>query len=417
MDVAPNQIASIAASLIPFLEHDDANRALMGSNMMRQAVPIIKPQAPIVGTGLEGALVRDSRTQIVAEGPGVVDFVDGRRIVIKYDQTEEERFVSFDGDTKEYVLPKYKRTNQSTTMTLRPIVRKGQRVEEGEILTEGYSSEGGELALGRNLKVAYMPWKGYNYEDAIVISENIVRNDVFTSVHVDEYSLEVRETKRGLEELTADIPNVSEDATKDLDENGIIRIGARVKPGDILIGKITPKGESDPSPEEKLLRAIFGDKAGDVKDASLKASPSLSGVIIDKKLFQRMIGDRKSKAAGKTILAEIDEQFERKVGDLTDLLIDKLFELTNGKTSQGVKNYLNEDVIPKGVKFTLKTLQNLNYLEINPNKWTTDKQKNDMIRDLLHNFVIKYKEIEGQMKRKNIMLLSETNFLPASSNG
>ena len=334
MDVAPNQIASIAASLIPFLEHDDANRALMGSNMMRQAVPIIKPQAPIVGTGLEGALVRDSRTQIVAEGPGVVDFVDGRRIVIKYDQTEEERFVSFDGDTKEYVLPKYKRTNQSTTMTLRPIVRKGQRVEEGEILTEGYSSEGGELALGRNLKVAYMPWKGYNYEDAIVISENIVRNDVFTSVHVDEYSLEVRETKRGLEELTADIPNVSEDATKDLDENGIIRIGARVKPGDILIGKITPKGESDPSPEEKLLRAIFGDKAGDVKDASLKASPSLSGVIIDKKLFQRMIGDRKSKAAGKTILAEIDEQFERKVGDLTDLLIDKLFELTNGKTSQ-----------------------------------------------------------------------------------
>ena len=315
MDVAPNQIASIAASLIPFLEHDDANRALMGSNMMRQAVPIIKPQAPIVGTGLEGALVRDSRTQIVAEGPGVVDFVDGRRIVIKYDQTEEERFVSFDGDTKEYVLPKYKRTNQSTTMTLRPIVRKGQRVEEGEILTEGYSSEGGELALGRNLKVAYMPWKGYNYEDAIVISENIVRNDVFTSVHVDEYSLEVRETKRGLEELTADIPNVSEDATKDLDENGIIRIGARVKPGDILIGKITPKGESDPSPEEKLLRAIFGDKAGDVKDASLKASPSLSGVIIDKKLFQRMIGDRKSKAAGKTILAEIDEQFERKVGD------------------------------------------------------------------------------------------------------
>ena len=355
MDVAPNQIASIAASLIPFLEHDDANRALMGSNMMRQAVPIIKPQAPSVGTGLEGALVRDSRTQIVAEGPGVVDFVDGRRIVIKYDQTEEERFVSFDGDTKEYVLPKYKRTNQSTTMTLRPIVRKGQRVEEGEILTEGYSSEGGELALGRNLKVAYMPWKGYNYEDAIVISENIVRNDVFTSVHVDEYSLEVRETKRGLEELTADIPNVSEDATKDLDENGIIRIGARVKPGDILIGKITPKGESDPSPEEKLLRAIFGDKAGDVKDASLKASPSLSGVIIDKKLFQRMIGDRKSKAAGKTILAEIDEQFERKVGDLTDLLIDKLFELTNGKTSQGVKNYLNEDVIPKGVKFTLKT--------------------------------------------------------------
>ena len=313
IDVAPNQIASIAASLIPFLEHDDANRALMGSNMMRQAVPIIKPQSPIVGTGLEASLIRDSRTQIVAEGNGVVDFVDGRRIVIKYDQTEEERFVSFNGDVKEYILPKYKRTNQSTTMTLKPIVRKGQRVEVGQILTEGYSSENGELALGRNLKVAYMPWKGFNYEDAIVISENIVREDVFTSVHVDEYSLEVRETKRGLEELTADIPNVSEDATKDLDENGIIRIGARIKPGDIMIGKITPKGESDPSPEEKLLRAIFGDKAGDVKDASLKASPSLSGVIIDKRLFQRMLTDRKTKAAGKTILAEIDEQFNRKI--------------------------------------------------------------------------------------------------------
>ena len=300
IDVAPNQIASIAASLIPFLEHDDANRALMGSNMMRQAVPIIKPQSPIVGTGLEGNLIKDSRTQVVAEGAGVVEAVDGHHIVIKYDQTDEERFVSFDGDTKEYILPKYKRTNQSTTITLRPIVKKGQRVEEGQILTEGYASEDGELALGRNLKVAFMPWKGYNYEDAIVISENIVRNDVFTSVHVDEYSLEVRETKRGVEELTADIPNVSEDATKNLDENGMIRIGARVEPGDILIGKITPKGESDPSPEEKLLRAIFGDKAGDVKDASLKASPSLKGVIIDKKLFQRTIGDRKSKAAGKT---------------------------------------------------------------------------------------------------------------------
>ncbi len=280
IDVAPNQIASIAASLIPFLEHDDANRALMGSNMMRQAVPIIKPQAPIVGTGLEGNLIKDSRTQVVAEGVGVVEAVDGHHIVIKYDQTDEERFVSFDGDTKEYILPKYKRTNQSTTITLRPIVKKGQRVEDGQILTEGYASENGELALGRNLKVAFMPWKGYNYEDAIVISENIVRNDVFTSVHVDEYSLEVRETKRGVEELTADIPNVSEDATKNLDENGMIRIGARVEPGDILIGKITPKGESDPSPEEKLLRAIFGDKAGDVKDASLKASPSLKGVII-----------------------------------------------------------------------------------------------------------------------------------------
>ena len=315
MDVAPNQIASIAASLIPFLEHDDANRALMGSNMMRQAVPIIKPQAPIVGTGLEGALVRDSRTQIVAEGPGVVDFVDGRRIVIKYDQTEEERFVSFDGDTKEYVLPKYKRTNQSTTMTLRPIVRKGQRVEEGEILTEGYSSEGGELALGRNLKVAYMPWKGYNYEDAIVISENIVRNDVFTSVHVDEYSLEVRETKRGLEELPAEIPNVSEDATKDLDENGIIRIGARVKPGDILIGKITPKGESDPSPEEKLLRAIFGEKASDVKDSSLRVPNGVSGTVIDVQVFTRD-GVEKDKRA-----LEIEEmQLKQAKKDLSEEL-------------------------------------------------------------------------------------------------
>ena len=400
IDVAPNQIASIAASLIPFLEHDDANRALMGSNMMRQAVPIISPQSPIVGTGLEADLIKDSRTQVVAEGPGVIEYVDGRKIVVKYDRTEEEAFVSFDSDMKEYHLPKYQRTNQSTTITLKPIVRKGQRVEEGQILTEGYSSQNGELALGRNLKVAFMPWKGYNYEDAIVISENIVRNDVFTSVHVDEYSLEVRETKRGLEELTADIPNVSEDATKDLDENGIIRIGARVEPGDILIGKITPKGESDPSPEEKLLRAIFGDKAGDVKDASLKATPSLRGVIIDKKLYQRTVIDRKSKAAGKTILAELDEQFQRKIGDLTSLLVDKLFELVNGKTSQGVKNYLNEDIVPKGVKFSYKMLQTMNFLQINPNKWTTDKQKNDMIRDLLHNYVVKYKEIEGQNKRK-----------------
>ncbi|MDL2330722.1 DNA-directed RNA polymerase subunit beta [Odoribacter sp. OttesenSCG-928-A06] len=400
MDVAPNQIASIAASLIPFLEHDDANRALMGSNMMRQAVPIMRPESPIVGTGLEEYLVKDSRTQIVAEGAGVVEAVDGKRIVIKYDRTDEERFVSFESAMKEYNLPKYKRTNQSTTMTLRPIVRKGDRVAEGQILTEGYASQQGELALGRNLKVAFMPWKGYNYEDAIVISENIVRDDIFTSVHVDEYALEVRETKRGAEELTADIPNVSEEATKDLDENGMIRIGARIEPGDILIGKITPKGESDPSPEEKLLRAIFGDKAGDVKDASLKASPSLNGVIIDKKLFQRTVSDKKSKAASKTLLAEIDEQFNRKIQELNDILIDKLFELTNGKTSQGVKNYLNEDVIAKGVKFTLKMLQGLNVLELSPNKWTTDKQRNDMISALLHNYLIKYKELEGQMKRK-----------------
>ncbi|MDR2130714.1 MAG: DNA-directed RNA polymerase subunit beta [Odoribacteraceae bacterium] len=400
IDVAPNQIASIAASLIPFLEHDDANRALMGSNMMRQAVPIVTPEAPIVGTGLEANLIKDSRTQIVAEAPGVVDYVDGRKIVIRYDRTEEESFVSFAGETKEYELPKYKRTNQSTTMTLKPIVRRGDRVEEGQILTEGYSSEKGELALGRNLKVAFMPWKGYNYEDAIVISENIVRNDIFTSVHVDEYALEVRETKRGMEELTADIPNVSEEATRNLDENGIIRIGARVEPGDIMIGKITPKGESDPSPEEKLLRAIFGDKAGDVKDASLKASPSLRGVVIDKKLYQRTVSDRKMKAAGKNLLAEFDDQFQRKVNELTSLLVEKLFELVNGKTSQGVKNYLNQDLVPKGVKFTLKTLQSMDFLQVNPNKWTTDKQKNDMIRDLLHNYMIKYKEIEGQNKRK-----------------
>ncbi len=400
MDVAPNQISSIAASLIPFLEHDDANRALMGSNMMRQAVPIIQPQAPIVGTGLEAALVRDSRTQIVAEGPGVIDAVDGRRIVVRYDMTDEERFVSFDGETKEYLLPKYQRTNQSTTITLRPIVRKGDRVEAGQILTEGYASDHGELALGRNLKVAYMPWKGYNYEDAIVISENIVRNDLFTSVHVDEYALEVRETKRGLEELTADIPNVSEEATKNLDENGIIKIGARVTPGDILIGKITPKGESDPSAEEKLLRAIFGDKAGDVKDASLKAGPSLSGVVIGKRLFQRILNDRKSKAKSKERLAEIDEQFNRTIHELNTKLVEKLFVLVNGKTSQGVKNFLNEDVIPKGTKFTLKTLQSVNMLDVNPNKWTTDKQKNEMIRSLLQNYINKYKDFEGQVKRK-----------------
>ena len=400
MDVAPQQIASIAASLIPFLEHDDAHRALMGSNMMRQAVPLLRSESPIVGTGIEKQVCEDSRTMITAEGDGVIEYVDATTIRILYDRTEEEEFVSFEPALKEYRIPKFRRTNQNMTIDLRPICDKGQRVKAGDILTEGYSTQQGELALGKNLLVAYMPWKGYNYEDAIVLNERVVREDILTSIHVEEFSLEVRETKRGVEELTADIPNVSEEATKDLDENGIVRVGARIQPGDIMIGKITPKGESDPSPEEKLLRAIFGDKAGDVKDASLKASPSLSGVIIDKKLFQRMIGDRKSKAAGKTILAEIDEQFERKVGDLTDLLIDKLFELTNGKTSQGVKNYLNEDVIPKGVKFTLKTLQNLNYLEINPNKWTTDKQKNDMIRDLLHNFVIKYKEIEGQMKRK-----------------
>lgn len=400
IDVAPNQIASIAASLIPFLEHDDANRALMGSNMMRQAVPLVQPEAPIVGTGLEGFLIKDSRTQIVAEKDGIIESVDGQKIVIKYHRTEEEDFVSFKNATKTYILPKYQKTNQSTTMTLRPIVRKGQEVKEGEILTEGYSSKNGELAIGRNLKVAYMPWKGYNYEDAIVISERIVKEDVFTSIHVDEYTLEVRETKRGMEELTADIPNVSEEATANLDENGMIRIGALVKPGDILIGKITPKGESDPSPEEKLLRAIFGDKAGDVKDASLKASPSLRGVVIDKKLFSRVDRDRKAKATEKTLLARLDEEFQVYYNELKNTLVEKLFVLVNGKTSQGVKDYYGQEVIGKGVKFTQKLLLDLDFMEVSPLRWTTDQSKNDMISDLLHNYVMAYKELEGKLKRK-----------------
>ena len=382
------------------MEHDDANRALMGSNMMRQAVPIISPQSPIVGTGLEANLIKDSRTQVVAEGPGVIAFVDGRKIVVKYDRTEEEAFVSFEPDTKEYYLPKYQRTNQSTTITLKPIVRKGQRVEEGQILTEGYSSEKGELALGRNLKVAFMPWKGYNYEDAIVISENIVRNDVFTSVHVDEYSLEVRETKRGLEELTADIPNVSEEATKDLDENGIIRVGARVQPGDILIGKITPKGESDPSPEEKLLRAIFGDKAGDVKDASLKATPSLKGVVIGTNLFSRAIKKKKSKLSDKAILPKLDEEYETKMNALKDVLIEKLMVLTQGKTSQGVKDFMGTDVIAKGAKFTQAALSKIDYTAIQVSKWTTDPAKNEMIRQTIINYLKKYKEYDAELRRK-----------------
>ena len=338
MDVSPTQIASIAASLIPFLEHDDANRALMGSNMMRQAVPLLRTEAPIVGTGLEGQLIRDSRTQITAEGAGVIEFVDATTIRIRYDRTEDEEFVSFEDAVKEYTIPKFRKTNQSTTVDLRPICHKGDRVVAGQILTEGYSTENGELALGKNLKVAFMPWKGYNYEDAIVLNERVVREDILTSVHVDEYSLEVRETKRGMEELTSDIPNVSEDATKDLDERGIIRIGAHVGPGDIMIGKITPKGESDPSPEEKLLRAIFGDKAGDVKDASLKATPSLKGVVIGTNLFSRAIKKRKSKLSDKAILPKLDEEYEVKQAALKDLLIEKLMVLTNGKTSQGVKD-------------------------------------------------------------------------------
>ena len=400
MDVAPNQIASIAASLIPFLEHDDANRALMGSNMMRQAVPIMKPEAPIVGTGLEGQMVRDSRILMVAEGDGVVEYVDAEQVVVRYSRTDEEKFVSFDDDVKTYKLPKYHKTNQNTCINLIPIVKKGDKVKKGQVLTEGYGTQDGELALGRNLKVAFMPWKGYNFEDAIVISENVVQNDVFTSIHIDEYLLEVRDTKRGIEELTSDIPNVSEEATKDLDENGLIRIGAHVNPGDILIGKITPKGESDPSPEEKLLRAIFGDKAGDVKDASLKAGPSLHGVVIEKKLFSRSVKDRKSKAVEKPLIEKIDAEFGKSAEDLKMRLVDKLFILVNGKTSQGVRDYLNVDIIPKGTKFTLKQLQELNYLSINPNRWTTDKKKNETINQLLHNYQIKYKEIDGVFKRK-----------------
>jgi DNA-directed RNA polymerase subunit beta len=401
MDVAPNQIASIAASLIPFLEHDDANRALMGSNMMRQAVPLISPESPIVGTGLEGEVVKDSRTQIVAEGKGEVVFVDAGKIHIRYEKTADELFVSFDPEITVYKLPIYLKTNQNTCINLRPIVRKGDKVEAGQILTEGYSTEKSELALGRNLKVAFMPWKGYNFEDAIVLSERIVREDVFTSIHIDEYIMEVRDTKRGIEELTSDIPNVSEEATKDLDENGLIRIGAHIEPGDILIGKITPKGESDPSPEEKLLRAIFGDKAGDVKDASLKASPSLSGTIIDKKLFSRAAKDgKKGKQNEKILLAKVDEEEEKRAKELKDKLIDKLFKLVDGKTSQSVVDYYGAEVIEKGVKFTQKMLYNIDYTTINPNKWTTDKEKNTLIKKLINNYLTKFKELDAEIKRK-----------------
>ena len=400
MDVSPTQIASIAASLIPFLEHDDANRALMGSNMMRQAVPLLRTEAPIVGTGLEGQLIRDSRTQITAEGAGVIEFVDATTIRIRYDRTEDEEFVSFEDAVKEYTIPKFRKTNQSTTVDLRPICHKGDRVVAGQILTEGYSTENGELALGKNLKVAFMPWKGYNYEDAIVLNERVVREDILTSVHVDEYSLEVRETKRGMEELTSDIPNVSEDATKDLDERGIIRIGAHVGPGDIMIGKITPKGESDPSPEEKLLRAIFGDKAGDVKDASLKATPSLKGVVIGTNLFSRAIKKRKSKLSDKAILPKLDEEYEVKQAALKDLLIEKLMVLTNGKTSQGVKDYLGTEVIAKGAKFSQKALSEIDYTSIQVSKWTTDPAKNDLIRATIMNYLKKYKEIDAELRRR-----------------
>ena len=404
MDVAPQQIASVSAGLIPFLEHDDGHRALMGCNMMRQAVPLLHNDAPIVGTGLEKQVCEDSRTMVTAEGDGVIEYVDATTIRILYDRTDDEEFVSFEPALKEYRISKFRRTNQNMVVDLRPICNKGQRVKKGDILTEGYATENGELALGRNLLVAYMPWKGYNYEDAVVISERMVREDVLTSVHVDEYSLEVRETKRGVEEFTADIPNVSEEATKDLDENGIIRIGARVEPGDIMIGKISPKGESDPSPEEKLLRAIFGDKAGDVKDSSLKANPSLSGVVIDKKLFARAIKTRESKRHDKVTLARLDEEQEVKINDLKDLLVDKLLELTEDKVSQGIKDYSNAEIITKGTKFTMAALKNLDYEGIQSNGWTDDEHTNLLIQKLIMNFIRKYKQMDAELKRKKFAI-------------
>ncbi len=399
MDVSPVQIASIAAAMIPFLEHDDANRALMGSNMMRQAVPLLRSEAPIVGTGIEEQLAYDSRSQIQAEGAGVIEYVDADVIRIRYDRTEDEEFVSFESAVKEYRLPKFRKTNQSTSIDLRPICDKGQRVSKGDILTEGYSTEKGELAIGRNLKVAYMPWKGYNYEDAIVLNERMVREDILTSVHVDEYTLEVRETKRGMEELTSDIPNVSEDATKDLDERGIIRVGAHVVPGDILIGKITPKGESDPTPEEKLLRAIFGDKAGDVKDASLKASPSLKGVIIGTNLFARAAKKKKTKNAEDPLL-KLDEEYDERKDALRKVLLQKLSTLTADRVSQGVKDFMDAEIVPKGVKFSMSILENINYETVNLSKWTTDAHRNDMIRATVSNYLRKYKEIDAELRRK-----------------
>ena len=404
MDIASNQIASIAASLIPFLEHDDANRALMGSNMMRQAVPLLNPEIPIVGTGIEEAVAHDSRVLLNAEADGVVEYVDSTKIVIRHNRTEKERLVSFDDDVKEYHLTKYQRTNHSTAINLRPIVKKGDKVKKGQVLCEGYATQGGELALGRNMMVAFMPWKGYNFEDAVVISERVVREDIFTSVHVEEFTLEVRETKRGNEELTRDIPNVGNDATKDLDENGIVRIGAEVKEGDILIGKITPKGESDPTPEEKLLRAIFGDKAGDVKDASLKVPPSMHGVVIDTKLFARVIRDRKARAREKELLAKPEEEYRFECEELKEKLISRLLILLNGKVSNGVYTSHREELIPKKVKFSAKTLKTIDYTEVSPNKWTTDKETNALIKELLNNYNIKYREISGRFTRNKFAL-------------
>ena len=412
-DVAPNQIASISASLIPFLEHDDANRALMGSNMMRQAVPLLRPEAPIVGTGLEKQVASDSRVLINAENDGVVEYVDANKITIKYDFSDKDNLISFDGDTKSYNLIKFRKTNQGTCINLKPIIKKGDRVTKGQVLCQGYATESGELALGRNLKVAFMPWKGYNFEDAIVISEKVVRQDIFTSIHIDEYSLDVRDTKLGTEELTNDIPNVSEEATKDLDENGMIRIGAEVNPGDILIGKITPKGESDPTPEEKLLRAIFGDKAGDVKDASLKAPPSLRGVVIDKKLFTRSVKDKRKRNDDKLELETLEDSFDDKSDALKAVLVEKLFTVVNGKTCQGVQNDLGEEILPKGKKYTLKLLASVeDYTHLTKGSWTTTKDINDSIANLIHNYKIKENDLQGTLRREKFTI-SVGDELPA----
>ena len=413
IDVAPNQIASISASLIPFLEHDDANRALMGSNMMRQAVPLLKPEAPIVGTGLERRVASDARVLMNAEGDGTVDYVDAEKIIITYDRTDEQKLVSFDPDETVYNLIKFRKTNQGTCINLKPIVHKGERVKKGQVLCEGYATENGELALGRNMKVAFMPWKGYNFEDAIVISERAVRDDIFTSIHIDEYVLEVRDTKLGAEELTNDIPNVSEDATKDLDENGMIRIGAEVRPGDILIGKITPKGESDPTPEEKLLRAIFGDKAGDVKDASLKASPSLYGVVIDKKLFSRAVKDKRKRNKDKEDIATLEADYQAKFEALRGKLLDKIFSLVNEKTSEGVVNDLGEEIVPKGKKYTKKVLEAIeDYTHLTSSGWTDDKHINSLIDDLLHNYRIRENDLQGMLRRDKFTI-SVGDELPA----
>jgi DNA-directed RNA polymerase subunit beta len=411
--VAPNQIASISASLIPFLEHDDANRALMGSNMMRQAVPLLRPEAPIVGTGLEKQVASDSRVLINAENDGIVEYVDANRIDIRYDFSEKDKLISFDGNLKSYHLIKFRKTNQGTCINLKPIVKKGDRVAKGQVLCQGYATEAGELALGRNMKVAFMPWKGYNFEDAIVISEKVVREDIFTSIHIDEYSLDVRDTKLGTEELTNDIPNVSEEATKDLDENGMIRIGAEVNSGDILIGKITPKGESDPTPEEKLLRAIFGDKAGDVKDASLKAPPSLQGVVIDKKLFTRSVKDKRKRNEDKQELEALENTYDEKFDALKSILVDKLFTIVNGKTCQGVQNDLGEEVLPKGKKYTLKMLSAVeDYTHLTKGQWTTAEETNALIADLIHNYKIKENDLQGALRREKFTI-SVGDELPA----